>query len=116
MKERYGILLIDKGVCIVRIYEVNFRSWKLQHYVEFDIKIGDHLNIDKVSQVFVEFITSSQAQHITEWKVTARSTDERIVHVVKQIMSLDIEILSPAREQELLSKGMFTELLLLQTV
>ncbi len=110
MKEKYGIILIDKSTCIVRLYEVNFRSWKLIHYVEFDLQTENTINVEHISKSFIEFISTPQAQHIAEWKICTRNTDKLIINSIRQMTNLPVELLTHAREQELLSKGMFTEL------
>ncbi len=104
MKERYGIILFDQSLIIIRIYETNTYSWKLVHYFE------KTFTLEEISGILLDFFASPHAQHIAEWKVCARATHDTIIHSIKKMTGILIETLTPAREQELICKGMFTEL------
>jgi Zn-dependent M16 (insulinase) family peptidase len=104
MRERYGVILFDSSNLIVRIYETNTRSWKLVYYFEKSLEL--HL----ISDVILDFFASPYAQHIAEWKVCSRNTEEFITSTMTKMTGIPIETLTLAREQELLCKGMFTEL------
>lgn len=110
MKEKYGIILLDHTEIVIRIYEVSDTEWKLLHY--HDDQLIDKETIDpvKYAEAIAAFLTTEAAQHVIEWKVCARDIDREHITKLASMIGLPIECLTPVREQELLSKGIFTEL------
>jgi hypothetical protein len=113
MRHRYGIILLDSTDIIFRIYEVVEKEWKLIHFhgaklftltPEGEIKPADIL------EVIAEFMTTQYAQHIAEWKICSRHIPIPLVKDVERGVGFKVEAITPQREQELLCKGMFTEL------
>lgn len=67
-------------------------------------------NTEVLSKEFSEIFASSYLQHIAEWKVSARDTENELLATVQTLTGLKIEYLNKIREQELLCKGMFIEM------
>ncbi len=113
MDHRYGVILLDSIEIIFRIYESDGNEWKLLYYhsaklytvtPEGEIKGADIL------EVIAEFLTTEYAQHIAEWKACSRHIPQAQVDDIAKGLGFKIERITPLREQELLCKGMFTEL------
>lgn len=132
----YGILLLEKTEIIIRIYEVSKREWKLIHYQNFTLKqrttpavhqtIGSEV-IDREAQtepaqarreslaeeisiILADFFTTDNARYVTQWKTGAKGISQSTLNFISSSLGLEIENLSLHREQELLCKGLFTEL------
>ena len=113
MKQKYGIIIIDTIEIVIRIYEADDTEWKLLHYYDnqFDaVKKGRETKAADIAEIIADFLTTEPAQHVVEWKTCARELTPLFVTTLAAITSLPIENLTPLREQELLSKGIFTEL------
>jgi|GEM_PF-1424867 len=113
MKQKYGIILIDTIELVIRIYEADDTEWKLLHYYDnqFDtLKLGHAIEVADIAEIIADFLTTEPAQHVVEWKTCTRRLTSLFVTELATITSLPIENITPLREQELLSKGIFTEL------
>lgn len=110
---RYGIILLDHMEVIVRIYQVDAKEWKLLHYQSKDFskdKPGKPLEADDMIRVIAEVCFSHQGHNIIDWKIYARRVPLSILKETSLAVGMSIENLTLLREQELLCKGMFTEL------
>lgn len=113
MNQKYGIILLDENEIVIRIYETNETEWKLLHYYDNPLalnKSGKALAVAVVAEIIADFLTTEPAQHVIEWKTCARRLPPLFVRELASITSLTIEPLTSLREQELLAKGIFTEL------
>lgn len=113
MRRRYGIVLLDSTEIIFRIYEISEKEWKLIHYHSsklFTITPEGEIRTADILEVIAEFLTTQYAQHIAEWKICSRHLPDPLIKDVEKGVGFKIEMISPQREQELLCKGMFTEL------
>jgi hypothetical protein len=113
MRQRFGIILLDSTEIIFRIYEANNKEWKLVHYHSaklFTMTPEGEIRTADILEVIAEFLTTQYAQHIAEWKICSRHLPQPMIHDVEKGVGFKVEIISPLREQELLCKGMFTEL------
>ena len=116
MIQVFGIILLEKTEIIIRIYEVNKREWKLIHYQNYDLyPFGSPTDTKKslaeeISTILAEFFTTDNARYVTQWKTGARSISQSVLNNISSSLGLEIETLSLLREQELLCKGLFTEL------
>lgn len=113
MRQRFGILLIDRTEIILRIYETTTKEWKLLHYKSVVIpslppsqRLQERMIIEAISEMLI----LEETQHIAEWKICARLVPQPILHAISSAIGLEVEDLPLLREQELLCKGMFTEL------
>lgn len=111
-----GIILIEKTEIAIRIYEVNKTEWKLIHYQNFEMKFP-HPSVtyqeefaNEISTVLANFLTTEHASYVAQWKTGARNVSKSTLNRVSASLGLEIENLSGIREQELLCKGLFTEL------
>ncbi len=113
MKDRYGVIFFDNTEVIFRIYEVDGKEWKLLHYHSAllqSISATKTIDATETMEVVAEFLTTQYAQHIAEWKACSRDLPPRVISELSTVLGFKIENLNPLREQELLCKGMFTEL------
>lgn len=111
MVERYGIILIDEFEFILRIYETTNKDWKLIYYFSKTFTgIPPAALPGTISATIASLFSDKYTQHIAEWKLSARQAPALITNEVEQLIGVKTECLSPQREQELLCKGLFTEL------
>lgn len=111
MIERYGIFLVDEFELILRIYETTQSDWRLIYYFSKNfIGIPPADIPDAVSTLIATLFSEPYTQHIAEWKLCAKSAPNTVTEEVAALIGLRAEYLSKQREQELLCKGMFTEL------
>jgi hypothetical protein len=113
MNEFYGILLLDLAEIILRVYQTDGKQWNLLHYFSHDLatkKLESDINALDITDAIIDFLSRSTTQNITEWKICSRGFSEETISIVSEATGFKIERLERAREQELLCKGMFTEL------
>lgn len=113
----YGIILLEKTEITIRIYEVNKTEWKLIHYQNFPIPgstksmLNDVHNLaETISSILADFFTTPNARYVTQWKTGAKGIPPEAINYISSSLGLEIDKLTPHREQELLCKGLFTEL------
>ena len=111
----YGIILLEKTEIVIRIYEVNKVTWKLIHYQNYQTfpkSSGDnHKTLaEEISTILANYFTTDNARYVTQWKTGARNIPPAAINYISASLGLEIENITPHREQELLCKGLFTEL------
>lgn len=107
MITHFGIILLDETEIIFRIYVTSDTEWSLFHYHN-SLLYSFEANV--ILDIIGNFFTTEIAQHIAEWKICSRHQQKKVLRKISQLLSMPIEDISLAREQELISKGMFTEL------
>jgi len=113
MKDSYGILLLDKSEIVLRVYQVDDKEWRLLHYFSKhipDVPQTKSTNPITLIEFIIDFLAKPATQDVMEWKICSRGLPEETVKIIAQATGLPIENLRTIREQELLCKGMFTEL------
>lgn len=114
MKQLFGILLLEKTEVTLRVYEANEREWKLLNYQNKPVLNGKNDTTDIIAALYTEIIAelllSHYTQNISEWKVCSRNISQPVIRIISSATGFAIEDLTLLREQELLCKGMFTEL------
>ena len=113
MREFYGVLLLDQTEVILRIYQIDNKEWRLLYYLSRDL--GDKkpeatITAMDITEVITDFLGKKSTQHITDWHVCSRGIPQATIDAVSEATGFTIELLNRSREQELLCKGMFTEL------
>lgn len=101
---------MDENEIIFRIYKTTDVKWQLYHYHSATIPHAPSPKATDILEVVGEFFTTEYAQHIAEWKICSRNLSQTIINDISKTLKISIESLSLHREQELLCKGMFTEL------
>jgi hypothetical protein len=104
MKSFYGVILLEKHVVIIRLYEVTLNAWKLV-YSQNIVSEPKAL-----SSILANFFTTKDAQYVTQWKTGARGLPQTLLNNVSASLGIPIDSLTLLREQELVCKGLFTEL------
>lgn len=109
MNGRYGVIFLDEAEIIFRIYETTEREWKLSHY-HSSLLASESIQTDDILEIIGNFFSTEYAQHIAEWKMCSRNHPKKILNELARTLAIPIEDISLHREQELICKGMFTEL------
>ncbi len=108
---RHGIILLDETEVIFRIYETNDQEWKLFHYHSSTIlPSSQRIQASTFMEILGDFFSTDYAQHIGDWKIGSRNLSTKLTQELAHALDIPIENLSLHREQELLCKGIFTEL------
>ncbi len=107
MKPRYGVLLVDGKEVIVGIYERNKNEYNLIHYEHTGIK---KITPTRVTEVIANIFYSFATEHVIDWKLAARNTSAKVIDDISSATGFPIENITHIREQELLCKGILTEL------
>ena len=110
MYRRFGVILLDTTELIFRIYETTDHEWKLFHYHSSLIPDPQNVDTNYVLELIGSFFTSEYAQHVIDWRMCTRHHGKTLVKELERVLSISIEDISLHREQELLCKGIFTEL------
>ena len=112
MKEFFGIMLLERNEIVLRVYQTDGNEWRLFNY--FKKSIATDTSIENtpssIAYILKEIIASSFTKQVSTWKLCSRGIDKATLAKVAQEIGMNIEPLTEPREQELLSKGMFTEL------
>lgn len=110
MSRRHGVILIDEKEIVFRIYETTEQEWKLYHYHSSLLPTENPLETSDLLEIIGNFFSTDYAQHIADWKICSRHLPQKLANDISRALTIPIENLSLHREQELLCKGMFTEL------
>lgn len=109
MNGRYGVIFLDETEIIFRIYETSEHEWKLAHY-HSSLFLSQETQTNDILEIIGNFFATEYAQHIAEWKMCSRNHPKKILNELTRTLAIPIEDISLHREQELICKGMFTEL------
>jgi hypothetical protein len=112
VKEFFGILLLDKTEIVLRVYQIDGTEWRLFNYFKKSLlpetpqkEVGDIF-----SHIVKEVLSSSFTQQVSTWRLCSRGINKPVLTQVARRIGMSIEPLTYPREQEPISKGMFTEL------
>lgn len=114
MSKRIGIILLDNIEVIVAIFTLN-RSlkWEKIFYQTRDLtKFESHKQPDylRIVEILAEILLFGLKLDIKNWKVLSRNISDEILKQIAQVTKLKIKKLNLALEQELLCKGVLSEL------
>jgi hypothetical protein len=112
VKEFSGIVLLDKSEIVLRVYQIDGTEWRLFNYFKKSISPDTPRKEfpSALSYIVKEIIASSFTRQVSQWRICSRRINKAMLTQIAQEIGMSIEPLSYPREQELLSKGMFTEL------
>ena len=114
MLEKIGIILLDRDEVVIRIYvHDNQVYWSLLRYQNYDLATFDtnkHVSAKEILEIIADVSLSQYAAHVTEWKICARDVTDAVIEEVANTISMHVELLTLAREQELLCKGILMEI------
>jgi hypothetical protein len=110
MDRRFGVILLDDTEIIFRIYETTDHEWRLYHYHSSFLPPAKMLNTTAILEIIGNFFLTEYAQHIGQWHICSRHHPKKLVRELSRTLAITVEDISLHREQELLCKGMFTEL------
>ena len=112
MIERYGILLLDDAEIILRVYENTSDTSSLIYFISknLDAYLINEKDANAITLALADLFASTYTEHIGEWRICARNITKTLADEIQRLTGLPIEYLTTSREQELLCKGMFSEL------
>ncbi len=110
MDRRYGVILLEDTEIIFRIYITTDHEWRLYHYHSSLLPASETLDSTAVLEIIGNFFLTEYAQHIEQWHICSRHQPKKLVRELTRVLAIPVEDISLHREQELLCKGMFTEL------
>jgi hypothetical protein len=113
MKEYFGIILVDSTEIILRVYQVDDKKWQLLHYDSQDLidrKPEKDVTPYNIAEVIADFFSITYAQKVIEWRICAREISKEKTAEIALAIGLRIDYLDRRRQQELICKGLFTEL------
>lgn len=114
MRKRIGIILLDNTDVIVAIFTLN-RSlkWEKIFYQTRDLtkfeseKPPDYL---RIVETLAEILLFGLKLDIKNWQVLSRNLSHEILKQISQVTKLKIKNLNLALEQELICRGVLSEL------
>ena len=107
MIEKYGVIWIDGDEVIVQVYEKFPDKWKLFHHSDYDLATFTperKPSISEIVEVIAASLASSYASHVIDWRIFARNIEEEKLLEISTSTSIEGELLTLQREQDLLSK------------
>lgn len=112
VRENFGIIFVDNTEILLRVYKTENNKWQLVHYDSCDLLDTSRektITAYTIAEVIAEFFSKTFTQEVVEWRICARNISRQMVYEIAQAVGLKIEYLERIREQELISKGLFTE-------
>lgn len=113
MKEFFGIIFVDGSEILLRVYTTENGKWKLLHYEGCDLvdtRPEKNITAYTIAEVIADFFTKAFTQEVVEWRICAREISKQTAYEISQALGLKVEYLERIRQQELICKGIFTEL------
>lgn len=113
MIEFYGIIIVDTTEIILRVYKADGEEWQLLHFVSRDLinkKPESKVTAYDIAEIVADLFSTTFTQKVIEWRICARGITKETVSEIAFATGLRVEHLDRSREQELICKGMFTEL------
>jgi len=110
MRRHHGIILLDDMEIIFRIYETTDHEWRLFHYHSAILPNLEQVDISDILEIIGTFFATDYVQDIAEWKMCSRHYPKKVTAALSEALDMTVEDMSLHREQELICKGMFTEL------
>ena len=113
MKELFGIIFVDGTEVLLRVYKIDDDKWKLLHYDSCDLidrKLEKSITSYNIAEIIANFFTTTYTQEVIEWRICARNITKETAAEIALAIGLKVEFLERIREQELICKGLFTEL------
>lgn len=113
MKEFFGVLMIDTTEVVLRIYQKDDKQWRLHHYADkdlIDFRREKTISPYDIAEVIADFFSDFHSQSVIEWKICVRNSTKENAAQIALAIGQRIEFLGRQREQELISKGLFTEM------
>ena len=113
MREKFGIVFIDKEEVIIQIFEkateekLNLIYNKLYDFATF----SNHKTIlpGEIVEVIAQTAISKDAINVIDWKICSREVPELIISQISYVTNIKAEILTLTREQNLICRGLAQE-------
>jgi hypothetical protein len=112
MSAKIGIILLDTTEVIFTVFQHNTSSWSIllkQTYDLTPLEKGQSLQAAEIIEVIANITFSQITEHVAQWKICARGIFEPLAMEIQRATSMPTELLTLSREQELLCKGLLTE-------
>jgi hypothetical protein len=117
MVRRFCIILIDDHQILIRVYELASSSFTLLYYKYYQLphSSSDEVQGETTTLLIADFFASPYSDHLVDWKIVGRNIQNSLLVEITSLLGSKIEYITPEREQELLCKGVLTEMLLYET-
>lgn len=113
MEGKIGIILLDTTEVVFFTFKQQANSWTIVEKQTYDLtplNKGESLQASEIVEIIANITFSQIPHHVTQWKMCARDVFEPILEEVIRATSMAAESLTLSREQELLCKGLLTEI------
>lgn len=113
MKDKYGVIFIDKEELIIQIYEkLSEGSFlkiynKLYDFATFSTK--REITPGEIVEIIAQTAISREAINVLDWKICSRGAPELLVSQISYATNIKAEILTLTREQNLICNGLALE-------
>jgi hypothetical protein len=108
MIQRCGVIFIENTEITIRIYEIDQTEWRLLQYQNTQLQ-QEKNQMTEIVEILADFL-AEDGSAVSEWKIAARGIPSSTIQHISSAIGMSIEIITPLREQEIISKGLFTEL------
>ena len=113
MKPKIGIIFLDGAEVIVGIYVLNRHlKWEKIFYQVRDLTTFDPkkpIDYLDILEVLTERLYFGLKSGIKDWQIIARNLSDEILNSLSQATKLEIKILGLKDEQELICRGILSE-------
>lgn len=113
MKEKYGIILLDGPEVIIHLYQKETEKQMTPiHQQVYDLTSFNpkqKITPTEIIEIIAQTAISKEAINIADWKICARNLPEDTVSQVSYVTNIKAEILTLAREQQLLCNSLAKE-------
>lgn len=113
MKDNIGIILIDGFEVLIRVYQSIGGGWKQLRSQNRDLSLfqrGKELKSSEVIEVIAEVSLSGYSLGVSDWRIIVRDLSDETIHNIQLATGLKINNLTLVREQELICKGILSEI------
>jgi hypothetical protein len=113
MKDKFGVIFIDKEELIIQLYErplegnlVKIYS-RLYDFATFSTK--KTVTPGEIIEIIAQTAISKEAINVLDWKICSREVPEVLVSQISYATNIKAEILTLTREQNLICNGLAQE-------
>jgi hypothetical protein len=114
MRDKYGIVLLDKTEIIIKVYEkdISCTPKKIydKQYEKAAFSSPEELTVSEVIELIAQTALTPEAINVSDWRICAREVPEVTVSEISHITNIKAEILTLSREQDLICKAVAGEL------
>lgn len=110
MRGPFGVILLEKNEVILHVYTFSV-STQFQLLLDYRRPVTKSTEDISILEEFIHALHKGSLYNVVDWKLCARNIHPSITDDLKAMTGLSIEHLTRDYEQNLILKGMTTELL-----